>query len=87
MGVAEEKMLYSSEFHVNGELFTIKVFCGAAGYYATTCIGEGDVIITDGPSVPEVLKRHGELLPLAVGAREVTQSYLGAPRRGRPRSG
>lgn len=80
----EELLLQSSEIEVNGEVFSIKIFCSAAGrFFAKTCLGEGDFIITDGPSVPEALKRHEDLLPLAIGTRELTQSYLGVRR---PRS-
>jgi len=84
--VDEETPLYSAEMEVNGEMFNITVFCSTTGrFFAKTCLGEGDVIITDGPSVPEALKRHEGLLPLAIGTRELTQSYLGSPRRPRGR--
>jgi len=82
--VDEEMLLHSSDLELNGEVFHIKVFCSSAGrFFAKTCLGEGDVIITDGPSVPETLKKHEDLLPLAIGTRELTQSYLGYPRRSR----
>ena len=75
-------LLHSSELEVNGEVFSISIFCSSAGrFFAKTCLGEGDFIITDGPSLPEALKRHEDLLPLAVGTRELTQSYLGFARR------
>jgi hypothetical protein len=78
----EESPLHSSELEVNGERFGITIYCSSAGrYFAKTCLGEGDVIITDGPSVSDALKKHEDLLPLAVGTRELTQSYLGFPRR------
>jgi len=84
--VDEEMLLQSSELELNGEVFQIKVFCSAAGrFFAKTCLGEGDFIITDGPSLPEALKKHEDLLPLAVGTRELTQSYLGYSRRSRLR--
>lgn len=80
--VDEETPLHSSNLEVNGEVFNIKVFCGNAGrYFAKTCLSEGDVIITDGGSVPEALQKHEDLLPLAISTRELTQSYLGFPRR------
>jgi hypothetical protein len=80
--VDEEMLLQSSELELNGEVFSIKVFCSSAGrFFAKTCLGEGDFIITDGPSLPEALKKHEDLLPLAVGTRELTQSYLGYPRK------
>ena len=82
----EEMLLQSSELELNGEVFKIKVFCSSAGrFFAKTCLGEGDFIITDGPSLPEALKKHEDLLPLAVGTRELTQSYLGYPRKPKPR--
>jgi len=85
-GVDEEMLLHSAEMEVNGELFCINIFCSAAGrFFAKTCLGEGDFIITDAPSLPEAVKRHEDLLPLAVGTRELTQSYLGSPRRLRGR--
>ena len=77
-------LLHSSEVEVNGEVFSISVFCSAAGrFFAKTCLGEDDFIITDGPSLTETLQRHEDLLPLAIGTRELTQSYLGASRRPR----
>lgn len=82
----EEMLLHSSDLELNGEIFNIKVFCSSTGrFFAKSCLGEGDIIITDGPSVPEALKKHQDLLPLAVGTRELTQSYLGYPRRLRVR--
>jgi len=84
--VDEEKPLHSSELEVNGETFRIQVYSTAAGsYFAKTCLGEGDFIITDGRTVPEALKKHEDLLPLAVGSRDLTHSYLGNPRRPRGR--
>ncbi len=78
----EETLLQTSELEVNGELFHIKIFCSTGGrFFAKTCLGEDDFIITDGPSLPETLKKHEALLPLAIGSRELTQSYLGYPRR------
>lgn len=78
----EHTPLHSSELEVNGEYFSIEIYSSAAGrYFAKTCLGEGDVIITDGPSVTEALKKHENLLPLAIGTRELTHSYLGSPRR------
>lgn len=78
----KESLLHSSQFELNGERFGIEIFFTAAGrYFAKTCLGEGDVIITDGGSAEEVLKKHENLLPLAVGTREITQSYLGLPVR------
>ena len=80
--MAEEMLLHTSDLEVNGELFNIKIFCSTAGrFFAKTCLGEGDVIITDGPSLPEALKKHEGLLPLAIGTRELTQSYQGFSRK------
>lgn len=80
--VEELRPLHSSELEINGEFFGIRVYSGSAGrYFAKTCLGEGDVIITDGPSVSDALRKHEDLLPLAIGTREITQSYLGFPRR------
>jgi hypothetical protein len=80
--VEEERPLHTCDLEVNGELFSIKVYCSTPGrFFAKTCLGEGDVIITDGRSLPEALKKHEDLLPLAICTRELTQSYQGAPRR------
>lgn len=82
--MGDETRIHSSSLELNGEVFIIEVFSRSAGrFFAKTCLGEGDVIITDGGSPHEVLKKHEELLPLAVGTREITQSYLGLPVRGR----
>lgn len=79
----EEVLLHSSDIEVNGEVFQVKVFSKAPNrFYASTCLGNDDFIITDGPTIPEALKKHEELLPLAVGTREINQSYLGL-RRGK----
>lgn len=84
--MSEETLLQSSELEVNGEVFQIYIYGSAGGrYFAKTCLGEDDFIITDGPTMPETLKKHEALLPLAIGSRELTQSYLGAPRRPRGR--
>lgn len=82
----EGTLLHSSELEVNGEYFNITIYSNSVGrYFAKTCLGEGDVIITDGPTVADALKKHENLLPLAIGTRELTLSYLGAPRRPRGR--
>ena len=82
----EEKLLHACDLEVNGEVFHIKVFGGSGGrFFAKTCLGDGDFIITDGHSLDEALTKHENLLPLAVGTRELTQSYLGSPRRPRGR--
>ncbi|GFO56593.1 hypothetical protein GMSM_36000 [Geomonas sp. Red276] len=82
----EENPIHSSELEVNGEYFCISVYSSAAGrYFAKTCLGDGDVIITDGRSLDDALSKHENLLPLAIGTRELTHSYLGIPRRPRGR--
>ncbi|UFS72730.1 hypothetical protein LPW11_11150 [Geomonas sp. RF6] len=82
--MGDETRIHSSNLELNGETFTIEVFSSASGrFFAKTCLGEGDVIITDGSTPHDVLKKHEDLLPLAVGTREITQSYLGLPVRGR----
>jgi hypothetical protein len=80
--VEQEKPLHSSDLEVNGETFNIQVYCSTPGrFFAKTSLGEGDVIITDGRSLPEALTKHENLLPLAISTRELTQSYQGSPRR------
>lgn len=77
----DETPLYSSEVELNGEIFSISIYSNTSGrFFAQTCLGEGDFIITDGSTVPDALKKHEELLPLAISTRELTQSYLGRPR-------
>ena len=78
----EEKLLHSSELELNGVVFNIKVFCSSTGsFFAKTCLGEEDFIITGGTSLLDTLKKHEDLLPLAVGTRKLTQSHYGHPRR------
>lgn len=74
-------LLHSSELELNGEVFRMEVYGSAGRFFAKTCLGEGDAIITDGPSVSEVLRKHEEQLPLAVSSREIVQIYFGHPRR------
>jgi hypothetical protein len=79
--VEDETPLCSSEVEVNGEIFNISVYGSMSGrFFAQTCLGEGDFIITDGSTVPDAIKKHEDLLPLAISTRELTQSYLGKPR-------
>lgn len=81
----DETPLHSSEFELNGEVFNISIYSNTSGrFFAQTCLGEGDLIITDGLTVPDALKKHEDLLPLAISTRELTQSYLGRPRGRRP---
>lgn len=82
----KEKLLHAADVELNGEMFEIKVYASPAGrYFARTCLGHEDFIITDGPSVPEALEKHQSLLPLAVSTREMNQSYRGFVRRSRSR--
>jgi hypothetical protein len=79
-------LLHSSELEVDGEYFSINIYSNSAGcFFAKTCLSDGDVIITDGRSVADTLKKHEDLLPLAIGTRVLTQSYFGFPRRPRGR--
>jgi hypothetical protein len=79
--VDEETLLQSSELEVNGERFQICIYIGSGGrFFAKSCLGEDDFIITDGQSLMEAFNKHEALLPLAVASRKLTQSYLGSPR-------
>jgi|GEM_PF-818836 len=76
----EERFLYASEVDLNGECFTIRVFSGSAGgFFASTQLGNGDIVITDGPTHPETLKKHADLLPLAISSRELNRQFRGHP--------
>lgn len=80
----EERFLYSSEIDLNGECFTIKVFCSSAGgFFASTQLGNGDIVITDGPTHPETLRKHADLLPLAISSRELNRQFRGQPSKTR----
>lgn len=55
-----------------GQEYLIEVFSRPDGsHFARTVFGPQDVIISDGPSLEEVLLRHRDLLPLAVHSRQL----------------
>jgi hypothetical protein len=55
-----------------GEEYLIEVFERADGsHFAQTIFSPGDVIISDGVSLDEVLLKHQNLLPLAVRSRQM----------------
>ena len=55
-----------------GYEYLIEVFCRPDGsHFARTVFSPQDVIISDGPSLEEVLLKHRELLPLAVHSRQM----------------
>lgn len=62
-----DKLVYTSEKMVDGENYKISVYCRLDGrHYAKTFLNDSDIIINDGTSLAEVLKKHEDLLPLAV---------------------
>lgn len=66
----KDMLVYNSEVTIDGEEYTISVYCKADGrHYAKTYLTEHDIIINDADSVSEVLEVHRGLLPLAVTAR------------------
>jgi hypothetical protein len=55
-----------------GEEYLIEVFARPDGsHFARTIFSRIDVIISDGPSLDDVLLKHQELLPLAIRSRQM----------------
>ena len=55
-----------------GDQYLIEVFRRPDGsHFARTVFSLHDVIISDGPSMHDVLLKHQELLPLAVHSRQM----------------
>lgn len=66
-----DKLVYTSEKMIDGESFKISVYCRLDGrHYAKTYLNENDIIINDGASLSEVIKKHEDLLPLAVSCHK-----------------
>ena len=64
-----EQLVHSAEVTIDGENFSISVYCRPDGrHFAKTYLNEYDIIINDGPTLSSVLETHKGLLPLAVSA-------------------
>ena len=67
-------LVYKTEILLQGDRFEIQVFCREDGrHFAKTYFGKNDIIINDGRSLEETLKKHEHILPLAVKSRRILQ--------------
>jgi len=70
-----ERLVHNSEVKIDGESYSISVYCRPDGrHYAKTFLNDHDIIINDGSTLSEVLVVHESLLPLAVSAHRSRES-------------
>lgn len=66
----DSRLVHQLLLSIEGGEYLIEVFSRSDGsHYARTAFTAQDVIISDGPSLNEVLQRHRDLLPLAIHSR------------------
>lgn len=68
----EETLVHRKDVELNGERYEIRVYCREDGkHFAKTSFTKNDIIINDGHSLEETLKKHEKVLSLAVTCREI----------------
>lgn len=73
----ELELVHQTEIEMNGDRYTVTVFCRADGRHVAKTRFENDDIINDGDSLEEVLAKHESLLPLAISSRRVMKAFKG----------
>lgn len=73
----ELRLVHQTEIEMNGDRYTVKVFCRADGRHVATTRFEDDDIINDGDSLEEALAKHESLLPLAISSRRMMKEFKG----------
>ena len=73
----ELQLVHQTEIELNGDRYTVTVFCRADGRHVAKTRFENDDIINDGDSLEEVLAKHENLLPLAISSRRVMKAFKG----------
>ena len=73
----ELQLVHQAEIEVNGDRYTVTVFCRPDGRHVAKTRFENDDIINDGDSLDEVLTKHKRLLPLAISSRRVMKAFKG----------
>lgn len=67
-------LVHEAHIDVDGERYQVLVFCRDDGrHFAKTHLGGEDIIINDGVTLEEVLKKHEQILPLAISTRRMRQ--------------
>lgn len=78
-----EILVHESEMEIQGDRYTINVYCRLDGkHFARTRFGEDDIIINDGTSLEDVLQKHERLLPLAISSRQMFNKMVFSPKKG-----
>ena len=75
--MSNEQLIHSQVLNFNGRDYEIQIFLRPNGMHlARTVVAPDDVIINDGASLEDVMKRHLSLLPLALDSRELNAGLL-----------
>ena len=72
----EGQLLFSEHFLWDGKCYLVHVYrrpqCNGRGsHMATTTLGPGDSVISDGMTPEEVLQKHRTILPVAILSRSL----------------
>lgn len=67
-----EILVHQCDIPIDNESYEVLVYSRPGGIYvAKTVLDAYDVIINDGTTLDDVLKKHKELLPLAINSRRI----------------
>jgi predicted RNase H-like HicB family nuclease len=70
--MSAEIFVHKCEFPIENDRYEIFIYCRPDGsHVAKTVLDANDTIINDGSTLDEVLKKHKELLPLAINSRRL----------------
>ncbi len=70
--MSSEILVHKCDIPVGGDRYEILVYSRPDGsHVAKTILDTYDVIINDGDTLDEALKRHTDLLPLAINSRQL----------------
>ncbi len=67
-----ETLVHTCQIPVGPVEYEVQVFSRPDGrHIAKTFLDDVDVVINDGPSLEAALRRHAEVLPLAINSRQL----------------
>ncbi|MDD2337790.1 MAG: hypothetical protein PHD01_14605 [Geobacteraceae bacterium] len=73
----ESSTICEVEMKIMGVCHRVQIYGrGNGSYCALTRFSKSDAIITDGPTIKEVLKQHAYRLPIAIDCRRSRKSLL-----------
>lgn len=72
----EERLVHKHLFEFSGSSYEVHIFARHDGsHVAKTAFSPQDVVISDAPTLHEVIDKHSRLLPLALDSRQILRDF------------